>query len=63
MLHSQIVVPCIFRSVSPRLEDNNALKCHFDNFGYTMKYLVIMGNCQNYISMYHFPPIAREAPK
>ena len=26
MLHSQIFVPCIFRSVSPELEDNYTLK-------------------------------------
>ena len=32
MLHSQILVPCMFRSVSPRLEDNDALKCGSDNF-------------------------------
>ena len=31
-LHSQILVPCIFRSVSPRLEDDDALKCSSDNF-------------------------------
>ena len=32
MLHSQILVPCIFRSVSLRLEDNNALKCSSNIF-------------------------------
>ena len=32
MLHSQILVPCMFRSVSLRLEDNDTLKGHSNNF-------------------------------
>ena len=51
MWNSQILVPCIFMSVSPRLEDNNALKCQSDNFAYTLSYLVIIEYCQKYISM------------
>ena len=29
MLHSQILVSCMLRWVSPRLEKNHTLKCHF----------------------------------
>ena len=32
MLHSQILDQCIVRSVSPQIEDNDALKCSSDNF-------------------------------
>ena len=44
-------------SVSPQLEDNNTLKCSSDKFAKTLRYFFIMENCQNYISMYHCPPI------
>ena len=43
-LHSQILVPWIVRSVSPQLEDKNALKCRSNNFPKTLIYLVIMEN-------------------
>ena len=35
MLHSQILVPCIFKSDSRQLEDNDALKCSADNFTFS----------------------------
>ena len=43
--HSQILVSCMFRSVSLRLDDNDTLKCHTDNFAKALTYLVIMENC------------------
>ena len=48
----------IFRTFSPRLENNDTLKCSYDSFAHTLRYLVIGENCQNYIEMYHRPPIA-----
>ena len=38
-----------FRSVSPRLEKDDALKCSFDNFPWTLRYLVIMEKFHNFI--------------
>ena len=35
MLHCQILFPCIFRSDSRRLEDNDALKCSANNFPFS----------------------------
>ena len=35
MLHSQILVPCIFKSDSRQLEDNDALKCIANNFPFS----------------------------
>ena len=32
MLHSQILAPFMFRSVTPQWEKNNILKCHSNNF-------------------------------
>ena len=59
ILHFQILVPCMFRSVSPRLEDNDTLKCHSDHFAQTLRYLVIMEKCQNYIQQ---PGAALQTP-
>ena len=47
-----------FRTFSPRLENNDTLKCSSDSFAHTLRYVVNVENCQNYIEMYHCPPIA-----
>ena len=45
------------RTLSPGLEENNALKCCFGIFPTTLIYIIMMENCQNNISMYGFSPI------
>ena len=52
-----------YRSVSLWLEDNDTLKCQSNNFAKTLRYLVILENWRNYISMYHYPPIAERSSK
>ena len=47
----------IFRTFSPRLEHNDKLKSSSDSFAHTLRYVVNVENCQNYIEMYHCPPI------
>ena len=48
----------IFRTFSPQLENNDTLKCSSDSFAHTLRYVVNVENCQNYIEMYQWPPIA-----
>ena len=48
----------IFRTFSPQLENNDTLKCSSDSFAHTLRYVVNVENCQNYIEMYQCPPIA-----
>ena len=39
---------CLFRTFSPRLENNDTLKCTSDSFAHTLKYVVNVENCHNY---------------
>ena len=48
----------ICRIFSPQLENNDILKCSSHSFAHTLRYVVNVENCQNYIEMYHCPPIA-----
>ena len=48
----------IFRTFSPQLENNDTFKCSSDSFAHTLRYVVNMETCQNYIEMYHWLPIA-----
>ena len=52
------IVMCLFRTFSPRLENNDTSKCSSDSFAHTLRYVVNVENCQNYIEMYQCPPIA-----
>ena len=47
----------IFRTFSPQLENNDTLKCSSDSFAHTLRYVVNVENCQNYIGISHYPPI------
>ena len=51
------IVMCLFRIFSPGLENNYASKCSSDSFAQTLRYVVNVENCQNYIEMYQCPPI------
>ena len=42
----------VFRTFSPQLENNDTLKCNSDSFAHTLRYVVHVENCQNYIEMY-----------
>ena len=53
------IVMGLFRIFSPRLENNDASKCSSDSFAQTLRYVVNVENCQNYIEMYQCPSIAR----
>ena len=46
----------IFRTFSPQLENSDTLKCSSDSFSHTLRYVVNVENCQNYIDMYQYPP-------
>ena len=48
-----------YRTVSPRLGDHYASKCSSDNFPHTKHILLCVENCQNYIAMHRWSPIAR----
>ena len=48
----------IFRTFSSQLETNDTLKCGSDSFAHTLRYVVKVENCRNYIKMYECPPIA-----
>ena len=50
----------IFRTFSPQLENNDTLKCSSDSFAHTLRYVVNVENCQNYIEMFQYPPIAEK---
>ena len=39
------------------LENNDTSKCRSDSFAHTLRYVVNVKNCQNYIEMYQCPPI------
>ena len=51
------IVMCLFRTFSPRLENNDTSKCSSDSFAHTLRYVINVKNCQNYIEMYQCPPI------
>ena len=53
------IVMCLFRTFSLGFENNDTLKCSSDSLAHTLRYVVNVENCQNYIEMYHGPPIAR----
>ena len=46
------IVFLLLRTFSPRLENNNTLKCWFDNFPTTLTYVVKLENYLKNISMY-----------
>ena len=48
----------ICKTFSPQLENNKTLKFSSDSFAHTLRYMVNVENCQNYIEMYQCPPIA-----
>ena len=52
-----VIVMCLFMTLSPRLENNDISKSSFDSFAHTLRYVVNVENCQNYIEMYQCPPI------
>ena len=52
------IVMCLFRTFSPRLENNDTLKYSSDSFAHTLIYVVNVENCQNNIEMNQSPPIA-----
>ena len=52
------IVICLFRTFSPHLKNNNTSKCSSDSFAHTLRYVVNVENCRNYIEMYQCPPIA-----
>ena len=52
------IVMCLFRTFSLQLENNDTSKCSSDSFAHTLRYVVNVENCQNYIEMYQCPPIA-----
>ena len=47
----------IFRTFSPQLENNDTVRYSSDSFAHTLRYVVNVENCQNYIEMYQYPPI------
>ena len=47
----------IFRTFSQLLENKNTLKYSSDSFAHTLRNVVIVENCQNYIEMYQCAPI------
>ena len=51
------IVMCFFRTSSPQLENNDTSKCSSDSFAHTLRYVINVENCQNYIKMYQYPPI------
>ena len=52
------IVMCLFMTFFPWLENNNTSKCSSDSFAHTLRYVVNVENCQNYIDMYQCPPFA-----
>ena len=48
----------IFRTFSLQLGDSDTLKCSSGGFAHTLRYIVNVENCRNYIDMYQCPPIA-----
>ena len=57
------IVMCLFMTFSLRLKNNDTSKCSSDSFAHTVRYVVNVENCQNYIEKYQCPPIAGEGPK
>ena len=57
------IVMCLFITISPQLENNDTSKCSSDSFAHTLRYVVNVENCQNYIEIYQFPPIAGRRSK
>ena len=57
------IVMCLFRTFSPRLENNDTSKFSSDSFAHTLRYVVNVENCRNYIAMYQCPPIAGRRSK
>ena len=57
------IIICLFRTFSPRLEDNDISKCSSDSFVHTLRYVVNVENCQNYLEMFQCPPIAGRRSK
>ena len=51
----QIII--LFRTFSPRLEDNDTLNCSFDNLPYWPYISGFLQKCQNYVLMNHCSPI------
>ena len=42
---------CLFRTFSPRLENNDTSKCSSDSFAHTLRYMVNVENCHWNVSM------------
>ena len=47
-----------FSTFSPQLNNNDTSKCSSDSFPGIVTYMLLVENCQNYISLHRCPPIA-----
>ena len=52
------LVILLFKTFSPRLENNDTSTCSYDSFPRMVTYMLCVEKCLNYIPMYYCPSIA-----